>query len=114
MCSNVSIVQECSTDALPLPGTMQTYSLIQSICNSMTMDGCEPCMSKLLTDLFKISSGDMNSCDLLTTYSNLCKMMPDMKECTQWKSLCEAIPTWPLCATQSSVSLAVFPVHCLG
>jgi len=87
MCNISSVVIECSTPALPLPSTMDTEDLITSICNQMAMDGCSECTASL------------SSCDLLTTYSSLCKSMPSMSECDDWKNYCELIPDWPLCSS---------------
>ena len=40
----------------------------------------------------------MSSCDLLATYSKLCKAMPDMSQCAAWKTMCVNIPDWNICS----------------
>lgn len=98
LCSNVSVVAECkSSTMLPsLPTTSQASQLVQSICSSMSMAGCEACAVP--------ASGGFPQCDLLSTYANLCMSMPDMDQCGPYKSLCQSTPSFPLCMSSSSPS----------
>lgn len=94
MCRNETIkpvVKQCKTPTLShvLPKTAETKALVEDICKSMPMDGCEKC-----------KSGD-HHCDYLEVYSHLCLQMDDMKQCAKWKSLCEVIPTWPICTNEN-------------
>ncbi|KAJ3043520.1 hypothetical protein HDV00_004909 [Rhizophlyctis rosea] len=75
----------CQAAALPsLPTTAQLAKQIYSICTEMSMDGCDRCK---LTP-----TSTYAECDLLQTYSYLCKSMPSMSQCAQYTSLCSANP----------------------
>ncbi|KAN0025121.1 hypothetical protein ACTFIV_009537 [Dictyostelium citrinum] len=78
LCASGSVVEQCSTvdSVTNLPTTMQMWANIQSICNEMTMTGCEKCTKLNAT------------CDVLTVYSTLCLAMPEMSQCANWTSMC--------------------------
>eukprot|EP00126_Sphaerothecum_destruens_P015085 Sdes_comp8998_c0_seq1m415 len=84
-CSNISVVEECSEAVPYLPTTKEATSSISSICKEMQMDACSSC---------NLNDG---TCDLLTTYSNLCIAMPDMSQCSYWSKMC--VSTSPLSST---------------
>ncbi|KXN69735.1 hypothetical protein CONCODRAFT_85734 [Conidiobolus coronatus NRRL 28638] len=62
-----------------LPGTFATRDLIKNICTEIDMPDCDRC-----------SGSKASSCDVLDTYSRLCMSMPDMRQCNEWKSMCDA------------------------
>lgn len=77
-----------------LPSSKTTTEQIYSICNEMAMPGCETC---------KVSSTSVYAeCDLLGTYSFLCKAMPNMRQCGEYDSLCSNDSTLPWCGTSST------------
>jgi len=87
MCNqSISVVQQCSTSVLPIPEGSALIGNIVSLCDTHLMEGCNACGN---------TSG---SCDTLTVYSQLCLQMPDMSQCSSWKTFCAAIPTWTICA----------------
>lgn len=89
MCSNVSVVHECETPALPLPKTMWLSNTVEGLCNSMPdMAPCGQCKKQ----------GMMLQCDLLQVYSDICMSM-FMPGCEQWESLCTVVPGWPICTS---------------
>jgi copper transporter 1 len=84
MCGNTtSVVKQC-TQETPPQGFMTTDKInerVQSICTEMNMDGCSDC---------KLRNGEKYAnCDLLLTYGKLCKAMPDMSQCGEWKKMCK-------------------------
>lgn len=81
-----------------LPTTNDAAQLVQSICSSMSMPGCEACNFP--------ASGGYPQCDLLSTYAKLCMSMPDMDQCATYKSMCQNTPSFPLCMTSSSTPAA--------
>lgn len=88
MCSNVSVVAECSMKSLPLPKTMALSNTVEKMCDAMYMEPCSKCKKQ----------GKMLQCDLLQVYSDLCLSMW-MDGCEEWQNLCKVIPDWPLCAS---------------
>jgi len=96
MCSNVSVVQQCQTPALPLPSTMQGSDLVTSICNQMNMLSCSECMGSAFSRGLSLGMA-LLECDILQVYSDLCLSMPGMSECQAWATMCKAIPDWPFC-----------------
>ncbi|KAI9294049.1 Ctr-domain-containing protein [Neoconidiobolus thromboides FSU 785] len=80
LCKQGSLVPQCK-DKLPisnLPNTETVNKQVKSICNEMTMDGCEKCAT---TSFYA-------NCDLLGVYSQLCQAMPEMDQCSDWKKMC--------------------------
>jgi hypothetical protein len=59
--------------AVPCPVCMHCFLQVRSICEEMTMDGCERCMPSWQ------AGKTWADCDLLDTYSYLCYQMPDMR-----------------------------------
>eukprot|EP01128_Nolandella_sp_AFSM9_P006019 TRINITY_DN3024_c0_g1_i1.p1 TRINITY_DN3024_c0_g1~~TRINITY_DN3024_c0_g1_i1.p1 ORF type:complete len:569 (-),score=98.64 TRINITY_DN3024_c0_g1_i1:344-2026(-) len=89
LCAEGSVVEECMMKSLSrLPEMAQARTDIKSICDQMSMEGCDQCVD---------TNGKMKSCDLLQVYSDLCLAMPDMKECDAWHSMCSEIPGWGIC-----------------
>jgi len=91
MCAPGSVVSECNTPYLQLGSTSQVAQQVQWMCGNMSMPGCTAACT----------GTDLQKCPLLTTYANLCKSMPTMSECAQWKATCVAIPDWPLCSSST-------------
>jgi len=85
MCTSNSTIEQCSTKTLPLLHGKNYSELIEGICGSMDMDGCEICHND-------------KKCDRLKVYSDLCIQMDNMKQCDSWHSLCHMVSDWPLCA----------------
>jgi len=94
MCPFSSVIKQCSTQTLPLPSSLNTENYINGICSQMNMDACATCNAP---------SNNMN-CPTLQVYSNLCKAMPDMNQCSSWKMICSLVPGWPLCSTSTESS----------
>jgi len=92
MCTSNSVVEECQLKILPLPSSAETVTMISSICKEMDMEMCTECPW----------ATNPQQCDLLTVYSTLCKSMPDMSQCSSWNSICELVPSWPICDTNES------------
>ena len=78
-----------------LPSTEQTTKQIYSICNEMTMDGCEKCQLK--------STSTYAECDLLSVYSDLCLQMPKMSQCTVYDSMCKNTTSLNFCPSQQNL-----------
>ncbi|KAL3896547.1 MAG: hypothetical protein SGCHY_004007 [Lobulomycetales sp.] len=95
-----AIVEQCAVEA-PVPNlisSLQASNQIKSICNEMNMDGCDRCTDTGTTYM---------NCDLLDTYAFLCKAMPDMNQCGEWKSMCASgSATGPDSAISSACSLS--------
>jgi hypothetical protein len=90
---NSTCLDSTTCKALPsLPSSRTATQQIASICSEMTMDGCSSC---------KIASPTAGyaECDLLGTYSQLCKAMPEMSQCGAWKALCVSNPSLSYCST---------------
>jgi len=91
LCAPGSKVHQCEDEGkLPgLPTTMKAKQLVKSICDSHYMEGCSDCV---------LDNGDMADpyCDIVSVYSTMCLVMPDMPECGDWKTMCAAVPTWYL------------------
>ena len=84
ICKNFSSVCT-SSDCKPLPNLPTSAILTQqiySICSEMKMDGCEKCKIASSTSTYA-------DCDLLGTFGNLCKSMPDMSQCVHWNKMCQ-------------------------
>jgi len=92
MCTSNSSVQECQLEILPIPNTTEIIKLITSICKEMNMDACSECPY----------AKSPYSCDLLTTYSNLCEVMSDMSQCSSWNQYCKLVPSWPICSPNTT------------
>jgi copper transporter 1 len=56
----------------------------------MAMPGCERCNIK--------ETSVYSECDLLGTYSYLCKQMPGMSQCKEYKSMCSSNPSIAGCS----------------
>jgi len=83
-----TVIQQCNTSYLQLPSVNALNDNIDSICAIMPMDGCYDCSV---------------NCDLLSVYSiELCMPMPQMIQCNDWVELCEVIPDWPLCQSDTT------------
>ncbi|KAL3899979.1 MAG: hypothetical protein SGCHY_001658 [Lobulomycetales sp.] len=95
-----AVVEQCAAEA-PVPNlisSLQASNQIKSICNEMNMDGCDRCTDTGTTYM---------DCDLLDTYAFLCKAMPDMNQCGEWKSMCASgSATGPDSAISSACSLS--------
>ncbi|TPX57709.1 hypothetical protein PhCBS80983_g03618 [Powellomyces hirtus] len=87
--------KEPASQPIPaLPTSKTTTQHIYSICTEMAMPGCERCTITSPTATYA-------SCDLLDTYSLLCKAMPDMAQCADWKAMCAATPGLSYCSSHS-------------
>ncbi|KAJ3300741.1 hypothetical protein HK104_006039 [Borealophlyctis nickersoniae] len=60
----------------------------------MSMSGCEKCVIQ--------PGASYAECDLLGVYSGLCKSMPGMSQCGEWKSMCRATPGLGFCQQDAS------------
>jgi copper transporter 1 len=100
MCSNVSVVAECSMKSLPLPKTMSLSNTVEQMCDAMYMEPCSKCTKQ----------GKMLQCDLLQVYSDLCLSMW-MEGCEQWESMCKVIPDWPLCASSPGDEMPMMKMY---
>jgi len=85
LCSINSVVQQCNAEILPVKRTADLQELVNDLCTLHNMPECSECTDSQM------------DCEVLTVYSNLCKLMPYMDLCSGWKSLCGVIPSWPLC-----------------
>eukprot|EP00276_Gloeochaete_wittrockiana_P009264 CAMPEP_0184651022 /NCGR_PEP_ID=MMETSP0308-20130426/8578_1 /TAXON_ID=38269 /ORGANISM="Gloeochaete witrockiana, Strain SAG 46.84" /LENGTH=338 /DNA_ID=CAMNT_0027084927 /DNA_START=325 /DNA_END=1341 /DNA_ORIENTATION=+ len=100
-----SAVSMCSSNMWTgLPTTEQANSAVISICNEMTMDGCEKCSLQ----------GKWLRCDILSVYSQLCLAMPDMHQCSYWSTMCATSSAAnallaPFCDINSPISAAGGP-----
>lgn len=91
--SNTTIKQCSENPPLArLPPTKLVNTEIKSICDEMTMDGCEKCQ------INPSVSNTYLDCDMFDVYAMLCKAMPDMKQCESWKNFCEINGETPYCA----------------
>ncbi|KAI8927227.1 Ctr copper transporter family-domain-containing protein [Entophlyctis helioformis] len=86
MCRSDTVVRQCFTNPpLPfLPTTKRAKQLVNDICGEMDMAGCEKC-----------AGGGM--CPGFDVYGQLCLAMPGMSQCQEWKQLCHAEPSLPVC-----------------
>lgn len=94
-----STVRQCRSNiAIPgLPKTDTINKAVRSICTSHTMEGCEKCTYA--------SPTAFGNCDLLAVYSQLCVAMPNMEECSSWKTMCTESPELhSLCGTEATTS----------
>ncbi|KAI8819223.1 Ctr copper transporter family-domain-containing protein [Fimicolochytrium jonesii] len=103
MCGNstsasTSVNAQCkepASAALPnIPTSKAATQNIYSICHEMSMPGCEACSITSATDTYP-----RGSCDLMGTYALLCKAMPDMRQCADWKTMCAATPNLGWCSS---------------
>lgn len=82
-----------------IPSYDQALTNIKSICSSHFMNGCQTCNLENPAD-----------CDLLLLYSQLCKSMPYMSQCSNWKSMCSSsspfsVSSWnELCPSSDRIS----------
>jgi len=83
MCKSGSRVKQCLTDIPNIPNDTNLQGLIEDICTEMDMPPCSQCT--------------IASCDSLSVYSALCKQMPMMSQCLEWKTFCKKIPNWSIC-----------------
>jgi len=90
-------VQQCSSQPpIPsLPSSLLASQKIKSICSEMNMVGCDRC---------KDTGSTYMNCDLLDTYSYLCKAMPNMNQCAEWKQMCSLTPSLPFCSQDAATS----------
>ncbi|KAI9103747.1 Ctr copper transporter family-domain-containing protein [Phlyctochytrium arcticum] len=88
---------KASTPLPNLPTSKQATQQIKSICTEMAMPGCEACS-------IASPGSTYAQCDLLGTYSLLCKAMPDMKQCSDWKTMCASSPNLPYCSSSGGGS----------
>jgi copper transporter 1 len=88
LCGSKSVVEACKKEAPVdgIPNSKKATEKVIGICKEMpTMDGCDKCAA-----LSSSSGGNSSSsCDVLFSYGKLCKSMPDMSQCTEWKSMCD-------------------------
>ncbi|KAJ3052027.1 hypothetical protein HK097_006976 [Rhizophlyctis rosea] len=98
VCKNSTTSSQCTGPSLSpipsLPSTAQTTRQISSICTEMDMDGCDRCTIR--------PNATYAECDLLGTYSHLCKAMPGMRQCAEWKQLCSITPSLSFCSINSA------------
>ena len=94
-----SAFQQCSNSVKScdlLPSTANTTQQIYSICNEMTMTGCEKCSIR--------STSTYAECDLIQTYSDLCIAMPKMSQCAQFDQMCSSNSDLAFCPKQQSLT----------
>jgi len=91
MCQKGSQVIQCDTKFIPMNSTSMKENII-SICEEMSMPGCEKCSTNAAS----------LDCNVLSVYSNLCMSMPDMSQCHDWKLICGLVPDWPICPSSNS------------
>ena len=92
---------QCSKNPpIAVPSSSTVTKQIYSICNEMNMDGCEVC---------KISNANTSysECNLLGTYAKLCTSMPDMSQCSAFKSMCSATDL-DYCTTTTVPSMKMY------
>ncbi|KAF8065742.1 p80 [Scenedesmus sp. PABB004] len=93
MCVPGSRVPACAE--LPglsaLPTSEAVNKQVRSICEEMTMDGCERCMPSWA------AGRTWADCDLLDTYGQLCYAMPEMPQCAEWHAMCGADASLAFC-----------------
>ncbi|MEW5300859.1 MAG: hypothetical protein WDW36_003758 [Sanguina aurantia] len=80
LCAEGTAVRQC-TQQPPIPGTPSWYASRSSVfeaCSSHYMDGCSMCTQ-------------LKCPDPLDTLSTICASMPDMRECAEYQSWCEAV-----------------------
>ena len=94
-------------DCNPLPNlpTSKTATrAIFSICSEMNMDGCNNCRISGNTSTYA-------SCDLLGTFGQLCRAMPEMSQCDAWNQMCSASPGIKLCDSNTKDSAPVMKMY---
>jgi copper transporter 1 len=89
-CANRDNEQCKRNQPITIPSSAVATRQIFSICNEMTMDGCEVCRISSATASY-------SECDLLGTYSKLCIAMPEMSQCGDWKQMCTQSPSLEYC-----------------
>lgn len=92
VCRERKDVVQCSRESSfsKFPTTRRVMDEIKSICNEMSMDGCEKCV-------FKDPKMTFAQCDGLSTYFNLCYQMPEMNQCGPYHALCKEAPDLEIC-----------------
>ena len=87
-----------------LPTSKTATRAIFSICNEMNMDGCSNC---------KIASNASTyaNCDLLGTYGQLCREMPEMSQCNSWNQMCSATDGIKFCNANIASSAPVMKMY---
>ncbi|KAJ3171195.1 hypothetical protein HDU88_008232 [Geranomyces variabilis] len=91
----------CASPLPSLPTSKIATQRIRSICTEMNMAGCEEtCAAKVMAGSSASSYAD---CDLLGSYSGLCKSMPGMSQCGEWMAMCAATPALGYCKADASV-----------
>ncbi|KAG0232568.1 hypothetical protein BGW42_008082 [Actinomortierella wolfii] len=83
--TNRAVPDQCTSQPMisSFPTTKEASNLVIDICTEMDMAGCERCP--------KPAPGAYAAdCDTIGTYAILCKAMPDMRQCAQWKEMCSA------------------------
>jgi len=102
MCmQNTTVVKECNTPVLPLPDSALAVKYIDQICMSMPMPDCDRCPTPR----------NLAKCDVLPVYSDLCKSMPTMEQCSLWTEICALVPNWPICSEGSDKPLMKMFFH---
>ncbi|KAK9764646.1 hypothetical protein K7432_007688 [Basidiobolus ranarum] len=95
LCGNsTSVVKQCKNEPeiSNIPTTAEAFGFITSICTEMNMPGCDKCIA------------NPKGCDNISTYSDLCKSMPEMSQCKKWSAMCNATPDLPFCTSGTSSS----------
>lgn len=121
-CSNSSLIADICTydmprmetclnftceDCIPLPNLPTSKfatRAIFSICSEMNMDGCGNCQ-------ISSNSSTYAGCDLLGTYGQLCRAMPEMTQCKQWNQMCSASPGIKICDNNAMDSAPVMKMY---
>jgi solute carrier family 31 (copper transporter), member 1 len=94
-CANKDNQQCKQFPPIPIPSSAIATRQIFSICNEMTMDGCDVCRISSATSSY-------SECDLLGTYSRLCIAMPNMSQCSDWNQMCSQSPLLDYCQVGGS------------
>jgi hypothetical protein len=97
MCGPSSVYSQCKEAPVDLVSTADAVKNIYSICNEMSMPGCERCVIKSQDSTYA-------SCNVLDTYSFLCASMPEMRQCKSWSQMCSKNPKLSFCAVTDNYS----------
>eukprot|EP00842_Homolaphlyctis_polyrhiza_P001063 jgi/Hompol1/1958/HPOL_000594-RA len=92
VCRSGTAVRQCfeNPPAAYMLSSKRAKQLVQDICQEMDMSGCERCPAT-------------GPCPGFEVYGQLCLAMPDMQQCDDWKRLCSAEPSMPICPADGSV-----------
>jgi solute carrier family 31 (copper transporter), member 1 len=90
LCNDDSVVRQCSSEKSfdSLPTTKQARGLVSDICTEMNMAGCDQCLAS-------------KSCDYFAVYLDLCKQMPEMSQCANWKQMCKTDTSLSFCGSKA-------------